>query len=404
MARSTVGLLLAALLAAGCGESPEVEFMSGPTAGPVVSIGGALAADNEVIYRAILDRRHGTGPFCIVPTAGGDPEGSGASAAARFDRYGGEGTSVVVPLVVDEPEKASDPEILEQLSACSGYFFVGGQQSRVTRVFGTVDAPTPALMALLARHAEGAVISGSSAGAAIMSDPMIAGGTSAGALRSGAVREGDEGSGVRLEGGFDLIEGVVVDQHFLARGRIGRLVVVALDPDTPDRGIGVDENTALVVENGAGRVVGPSGAVLVDASAARRNGSGPGGEGVLIHLLGEGDVYDFGTREVIRGPGKQVVVPRPGERPGGELFDRWVLPALMVELAASADEALELEGDGHRAILRKAPGFRAVAREPGGRGEGPEGLADIPPGFGAGPFLLDLVPVEVEGPGDAPGG
>lgn len=380
---------------AGCGiEGPPAP--AGPTVGPVVSVGGALSADNEAVYRAILDRRLGAGPFCIVPTAGGDPDGSGASAAARFDRYAGEGTSVVVPLVVEAPERATDPEIVRQLAGCSGYFFVGGQQSRVTRVFGTVDAPTPALTALLARHAEGAVISGSSAGAAIMSDPMIAGGTSEGALRGGAVREGDEGSGVRLEGGFDLIDGVVVDQHFLARGRIGRLVVVALDPGAPDRGIGVDENTALVVEEGVGQVVGESGAVLVDASQARRDGSGPGGEGVLVYLLGEGDLYDFNTREVIRGAGKQVVVPEVGaDAPAGDLFDRWVLPSLMVRLAASVEEVLEIEAEEYRAVLRKAPGFRAVARDPAPRGTGPEGLAGIPPGFGAGPFLLDLVPAGV---------
>lgn len=389
---SPLGLVLVLGLPGCRGEG--VPAPAGPTLGPVVSVGGALSADNEAVYRAILDRRLGTGPFCIVPTAGGDPDGSGASAAARFDRYAGEGTSVVVPLVVEAPERAADPEIARQLAACSGYFFVGGQQSRVTRVFGTAAAPTPALTALLARHAEGAVISGSSAGAAIMSDPMIAGGSSEGALRDGTVREGDEGSGVRLEGGFDLIDGVVVDQHFLARGRIGRLVVVALDPGAPERGIGVDENTALVVEDGVGRVVGASGAVLVDASQALRNGSGIGGEGVLVHLLGEGDLYDFATREVIRGPGKQVVVPDHTEGlVEGDLFDRWVLPSIMVRLAASVEEGVEIPGDGYRATLRKAPGFRAVARDAGPREEGPEGLAAIPPGFGAGPFLLDLHPL-----------
>lgn len=212
---------------------------------------------------------------------------------------------------------------------------------------------------------------------------------------------------MRLEGGFDLIDGVVVDQHFLARGRIGRLVVVALDPSTPDRGVGVDENTALVVEDGVGRVVGVSGAVLVDASQARRNPDGPGGEGVIVHLLGEGDLYDFGTREVIRGPGKQVVVPEvDGGLVEGGLFDRWVLPSVMVRLSSSVEEEVELEGEGYRAVLCKAPGFRAVARaaDDGPATEGDdgraEGLASIPVGFGAGPFFLDLHPVPVPETGE----
>lgn len=382
------GLLPLALASCG-GESMG---SPGPTRGPVVSIGGALSADNEAVHRAVLDRRLGSGPLCILPTAGGDPDGSGAAAGARFDRLAGEGTSVVVPLVADRPEAAMDPAVVRQLSDCSGFFFVGGQQSRITQVFGTVQDPTPALTALLERHARGAVIAGTSAGAAVMSDPMIAGGSSEGALRGGT--PGEDEDGVRLAGGFDLIQGVLVDQHFLARGRIGRLVVAVLDPTTPDRGVGVDENTALVVEDGVGRVVGTSGVVLVDASAARPDGSGPGGDEVLVHLLGEGDLYDFATREVIRGPGKQVVVPEvtAGLVEGG-LFDRWVLASLMVRLAASVEESLELAEDGHTALLRKAPGFRAVARTPEPRGEGPEGLASIPPGFGAGPFLLDLHPL-----------
>lgn len=404
------GLLL--LLIAGCGrddpDGPGGWGGRGPTPGPLVSIGGALSSENEAVFRAILDRRAGNGPLCIIPTASADPEDSGALAVARFERYAGAGVAAVVHLTVDAPERAHEAEVAAELSGCSGYFFVGGQQSRITRVLGTAAEPTPALQAILRRYSQGAVVSGSSAGAAMMSEPMIAGGTSAAALRNGATRGGGGPSGVQLQGGLGLIDGVILDQHFLARGRIGRLVVAVLDPTTPDRGIGVDENTAVVVENGLARVVGASGIVVVDVSEARPSAGGPGGEGILVHLLGDGDVYDFRTREVIPEPGKRLLPVDPSRvEPPSDLFDRWAFLSLVVAFARSGDERVDILGDGYRAIIVKAPGFRATARPEGGEAgsfggggdpdegveEGGSGPGPIPPGFGAGPFLVELVAV-----------
>lgn len=392
----------------GGGGSGEETSPSPPTTGSLVVIGGALSPDNEAIYRAVLDRRLGEGPVCVVPTASAEPGESGATAVERFDGYGGAGSAVLLDLVVDRPEAASDPAMVARMAECAGFYFVGGQQSRITRLLGTADTPSPVLQALLQRFEGGAVVSGSSAGAAIMSHPMIGGGASAEAVLEGVGwrvgqgdggnggEDGEEAGGVFLDGGLGFLDGVLVDQHFLARGRIGRLVTAVLDPRTSGLGMGVDENTALVVEDGMAWVVGASGVVVVDGSAAtgeaRETPGSPlrmgGVRSVTVHLLGPGDGYDLMRREVRPAAGGT----RPGDRPrsgggSGDLFARWEFLHALRELAGpSGGDSVSSAGDGVRMVVRKGPGFRAQVRT----GEGVQGVEE---GFGAGPFLVDLLPV-----------
>src|SRR5687767_13524241 len=112
---------------AGCAMSRSSS--SGPTAaratdGRLVIIGGALSANNEAVYRAILAGRSGSGPFCIIPTAGATPETGMAGPIANFDRYGGAGTAAGVLVSASKPETARDPAVVEQIGKCSGFFFI----------------------------------------------------------------------------------------------------------------------------------------------------------------------------------------------------------------------------------------------------------------------------------------
>ncbi|MEJ2204672.1 MAG: Type 1 glutamine amidotransferase-like domain-containing protein [Gemmatimonadota bacterium] len=104
---------------------------------------------------------------------------------------------------------------------------------------------TAAYQTLWRRWQEGAVVAGSSAGAAMMSRIMIAGGSSAEAVTHGVAPDG-EGEGVVIRSGMGFLPHAIVDQHFLARGRIGRLLVAVLATDSLPLGLGIDENTALV--------------------------------------------------------------------------------------------------------------------------------------------------------------
>jgi len=372
--KSLAGLFLIAFSLGGCAPGGERE------PGPLVIIGGALDAENEAIYRVILDGRQGPGPLCIIPTAGGDPEASMASATTRFDRWGGAGTARGILLTVEQPGRALDPLVAGEIRECAGFFFTGGVQSRILDVFLPDGEATLAYEALMERFRDGAVVSGSSAGAAMMSDPMIAGGSSSGALREGVSGPGEEG-GVELRAGMAFLEGVPVDQHFLARGRIGRLLTAVLRQDGVTFGAGVDENTALVVQAGWGRVVGASGVVWVDGSRARipNDPASPAvSTGLRVELLGEGDRVEIATGRVVPAEGKEGLVanpliggesesdPAPGARTEGPegaegLFDQWTLLHLLESMARNGGEHWSALEDGHRIAFRAGEGFRGVA-------------------------------------------
>lgn len=381
-------LILIPLLLGGCGGGEPGEQDSGEQdsgEGALVIVGGGLRSDNTEVYQAILDGRSGEGPLCVIPTASATPESSMESAVSAFDALGGPGTAQGILLTVDNPEAASLPAVAEQVRSCSGFFFTGGVQSRIVQVLRPEEGDSPAYLALMERHEAGAVVSGSSAGAAIMTDPMTGGGSSAGALRDG-IRWGEEGEGVILEKGLGLLEGTFVDQHFLARGRWGRLLVAVLGTDGVDAGMGIDENTALVVQGDAAWVAGASGVVYLDTRGAVRDEGGNGGSNILLYLLGPGDGVDLKTGSVRVPATKLPLAEASGafEAKDVDLFDRWALLHFLAEAATSTDSLFSFRQDGHLVEFRKAPRFEARAWD----GPGVEGA---PRGLSVGPMMLSVV-------------
>ncbi len=372
---------------------------SGPQPGALVVIGGGLSAGNADVYQVVLGAREGRGPICVVPTAGADPAASALGAVGRFERYGGEGAARALALTLEAPERAFDPEAVDEIRSCGGYFFTGGVQSRILEFFLPDGVETPAYRALMERWEAGAVVSGSSAGAAMMSHPMIAGGTSAGAFANGT----GEG-GVRLSAGMGFLPELLVDQHFLARGRIGRLLVAVTADGGVPLGAGVDENTALVVRGSELEVVGASGVVLVDAREAEVAGNGDF-RGVRLELLGPGDRMSLEPGSRVRPrPGRASARNLSGEAPGsGEVdldrdpFDRWVFLHVLEAFGSSPSPGDAIgfgREDGSVIRLVPASGFRALA-DLQGRGAGPDGSAL---GLSVGPFE-----VEVRRAGGTPG-
>jgi cyanophycinase len=317
------------------------------------------------------------------------------SAVSRFDGLGGPETALGVLLTVDNPEDAFSSEVADQIRSCSGFFFTGGVQTRIVQVFRPEEGDSPAVHALRERHRAGAVVSGSSAGAAIMTDPMTGGGTSAGALREGIRWREEEGEGVILEKGLGFLDRAFVDQHFLARGRWGRLLVAVLGVDGRDFGLGVDENTALVVRGDLAWVVGESGVVFLDTRGAVREEGGHGGTGLLLYLLGPGDGVDLGTGSVHREATKSRLDGAEEPFKGGEadLFERWNLLHLFSEAAAAPDTLFTFRQDGHVLQFRKATEFEARAWE----GSGVEGS---PRGLFVGPMVVGVWREEAGGGSD----
>jgi cyanophycinase len=355
------------------------------TPGRLVIIGGGLGRDNEQVYTTILDGRQGDGPLCIIPTAGADPAAGMDGPVANFDRWGGAGTARGVLVSAQAPATAYDADVSEQISGCSGFFFTGGVQSRILAAFRPGGQATPAYEALMKRWREGAVVAGSSAGAAMMSDPMIAGGSSAGAI-AGGIRsaalpdsEADDGAGGRVSvaPGMGLFQGGIVDQHFLARGRIGRLLVAVLGLDEFHHGFGIDENTALVADGSRISAAGASAVVIVDASQAQRTGRG--GTGIRLHLMAAGDSYDLDTRRLVIAADKTPLPVRDGNATATatahpDIFARWALLHLLHEFAGSSRTELVAPVDGGELVLRKNADFAARSRGGAGVEGTPEAL------------------------------
>ena len=365
--------------------------------GRLVIVGGGLRGSNEAVYRTILDGRDGDAPLCVVPTASaGDPQRTIARAVAVFDEWGGPGTATGIPLSTESAETADDPLVAAQIRGCSGFYFTGGVQSRITAVFRPRGRSTPAYDALMWRFREGAVVAGSSAGAAIMSDPMIGGGSTTGALEHGihrAAAESDEddgatpGRGVSIMPGLGLFSAAIVDQHFLARGRIGRLITAVLDVEEFDLGFGIDENTALVVVGSTVTVAGASAVVIIDARHATRDGRSA--TDVKLHLIAPGDRFDVDSRRVMPGDGNTLPASSDTVDVPDDVLARWAFLHVLHQFARSPEQQLALSVPGGRLILRKGPDFTATA----GAGTG---VQDLPAALSITGLRLDVVRTATE--------
>ena len=207
---------------------------SGPdgviTAGPVMAIGGAEdKLRDKLILSAFVNLAGGPDArVAIVPTASSIEE-AGERYKALFLGMGAESADV---LYLPDRAAAASPEVAEILDDVTGIFLTGGNQMRLA----SIVAGTPLARKVKQRNQEGAVVAGTSAGASILSSHMVAFGASGPSPRMRMAQ---------MTAGFDLVPGVVIDQHFRQRDRIGRLL--ALVAGSPGLlGIGIDEDTAAL--------------------------------------------------------------------------------------------------------------------------------------------------------------
>ena len=300
------------------------------SSGSLVIGGGGLRDDNAPVFEQYVALAGGKelASIAVIPSASGAAGRAFNAIRTTLIQYGVNPDAIhLIPLAmvdddntpdVDEStwkENANDPELAALVLQCSGIWFSGGDQNRTTAVLYNDDGShTKVLEAVWKVYGGGGVIGGTSAGAAIMSDPMIGGGNSLGALAHGvknALVDGDfpESEGVLLTRGLGFFPAGTIDQHFGARSRIGRLAVAMLfGEDKTDLGFGIDENTALIYEANTGicRVAGGAGVVILDASrsTSERTEEGIAIENLRIHRLENGDSYHPGTGGVVPAPGK----------------------------------------------------------------------------------------------------
>jgi cyanophycinase len=206
---------------------------AGPRGALVICGGGRLP---EAVLNRFVELAGGAeARIVVIPTAGSDT--AIRFAVASLDRWRARGPAAVQMLHTRSRAEANDPVFLQPLAEATGVWFSGGDQSRLSDSY--VDTAVEAhLKALVER---GGVVGGTSAGAAIMTRVMITGGRT-------TATQGR---------GLDLLPGAVVDQHFLKRNRLGRMLgLLAEHPGLA--GFGIDESTALVLQGERLSVIGDS--------------------------------------------------------------------------------------------------------------------------------------------------
>ncbi|HMZ52082.1 MAG TPA: cyanophycinase [Candidatus Sumerlaeota bacterium] len=305
----------------GCATAEKtVASVSAPKNGHLIIIGGGLDEANEPIYKRLIQRAGPGAKLGVFPTASSREE-AGFDVVKEIDGYSSPGTAEVIEVREKTSAAANTEPIAAQIRSKKGFFFVGGDQRRIVKAFRPDGGDSLGYTALLDVLKDGGVISGSSAGAAMMSDPIIGGGTSSNALLNGVtprekepkdMAEDEEPRGMLIEKGMGFFPFGLTDQHFLARGRFGR-TVVGLEYTGIKRGYGIDENSAIDVNLATGVIetVGNERALLLtDMSGCKREGDAR--TNIRVSLLGGGDRVDGNTGKVsIVESRKPLVVQTP---------------------------------------------------------------------------------------------
>ena len=304
--RSLTALALSATLAMTAFAQAPAPSARQP--GVVVAIGGALKIDNAAVWERLVQEAGGRGArFAVFATASDNPERSGARTAQALSTAGA--VVEVIPVApklkdVDWRQLRDDPALAAKVAGMQGVFFAGGAQELITSTLQPDGRPTAVLLAVREVLKNGGLVAGTSAGAAIMSEWMFRDAQDALSVLKGRMREGHE-----IDRGLGFVgPDLFIDQHFLKRGRIGRIVPV-MQAKGYRWGLGVEENSAALIRGTRIEVIGARGALLVDLSQARHNAALPAFnlQGAQLSFLDRGDQHDLATG---------VTTPAPDKRTG----------------------------------------------------------------------------------------
>jgi len=265
----------------------------GEQRGWIVPIGGAENKENDrrILERFVSVSGGESADIVVIPTASRMHE-----TGERYEKLFSElGAARVTVMDFDTRRDCQEDGRLQRLEEASGIFFTGGNQLRVTTLLGG----TPVAKLIRTRNAHGVTVGGTSAGASILSEHMIA--------------SGDEGSSaiagsVQLAPGLGLTNRFIIDQHFRQRDRIGRLLTaLAYNPFAV--GIGLDEDTAVFIRpDDVVEVEGSGGVTVVDGSEISYSSIDAATEGqpvcmlgLKMHLLVAGATFNLQTRTAAAG-------------------------------------------------------------------------------------------------------
>ena len=261
----------------------------GSRRGFVIPIGGGekKVRSAKILSRFVALCGGAAARIVVIPTAS-QLEDTGS----RYQKlFGDLGAGEVTILAADRRADCDDPAHHEMIAGASGVFMTGGNQLRLSTTIGGTDLARQ----IRRRNAEGMAVAGTSAGAAFISEHMIAFG------KEGATPKSDM---VSLAPGLGLTNRVIIDQHFRERDRLGRLLT-ALAYNPFAIGIGLDEDTAAFIgPDHSLEVVGSGGLTVVDPSRleyssmdSAKKGKPVSLIGLRLHILLDGDRYDLESKK-----------------------------------------------------------------------------------------------------------
>ena len=260
----------------------------GASRGWIIPIGGAENKENDrhILERFVRCAGGRDADIVVIPTASRLHE-----TGPRYERlFRDIGAARVAVMDFDTRRDCQEPGRLERLEQASGIFFTGGNQLRLTTLLGG----TPVAKLVRTRNAGGVTVGGTSAGASILSEHMIAFGDEGSSVISGSVR---------LAPGLGLTNRFIIDQHFRQRDRLGRLLTaLAYNPFAV--GIGLDEDTAAFIgPDETVEVEGSGGVTIVDAADVSYSSMDSVVEGqpvcmlgLRLHVLVAGATFNLHTR------------------------------------------------------------------------------------------------------------
>ncbi len=258
--------------------------------GALIIIGGAEDKKGKRIILHEIAKRTGSGTLVILTAASSIPNEIWQDYEKIFKDLGIQKT---LHLTISQTEDAHKLENILILKDASTIFFTGGDQLRITTKLGG----TPLLDCIYEIYEAGGTIAGTSAGASIMGQTMLIGGSN---------EDTHKVRGCFMAPGLGLVENMVIDQHFAQRGRIGRLLgAVGLNPGV--LGIGIDEDTAIIIEDTSFRVIGINAVYIVDGHQISRTNIAEASSdktmsmhNVVLHILAANETFDLSSRTITK--------------------------------------------------------------------------------------------------------
>lgn len=247
---------------------------------------------DEGILSHVVEEAGGTdASIVVIPTASSIPVEVGQNYLDAFATLGCKNVTV---LDIRSKEDSEKQTAIDLIASANCIMFSGGDQSKITDKIGHTTIHK--IMTERYKNETGFVIAGTSAGAMAMANEMIAGGSATEAFIKGAVT---------MYNGLNLIPELIIDTHFIRRGRFGRQSeAIAKFPNLI--GIGLAEDTGMIIKNGNDCIVIGSGmAIVFDGSKLTHNNERVLKEGtpmtmanLTVHVLSNGDLYDIKNRKV----------------------------------------------------------------------------------------------------------